>query len=69
VIEEMKMLLAGWCNYFKLARVKAALERLEKLIWRRMCCIIWRSVEATLNQGEEADETKATGGTRVQICR
>lgn len=42
VIEEMKMLLIGWSNYFKLAEVKAAFERLDEWIRRRLRCIRWR---------------------------
>jgi len=42
VIEEMKMLLIGWGNYFKLAEVKAAFERLDEWIRRRLRCIRWR---------------------------
>lgn len=42
VIEEMKMLLVGWSNYFKLAEVKAAFERLDEWIRRRLRCIRWR---------------------------
>jgi RNA-directed DNA polymerase len=39
VIEEMKMLLVGWSNYFKLTEVKAAFERLDEWIRRRLRCI------------------------------
>jgi RNA-directed DNA polymerase len=42
VIEEMRMLLIGWSNYFKLAEVKAAFERLDEWIRRRLRCIRWR---------------------------
>jgi RNA-directed DNA polymerase len=42
VIDEMKMLLIGWSNYFKLAEVKATFERLDEWIRRRLRCIRWR---------------------------
>jgi RNA-directed DNA polymerase len=42
VIEEMTKLLVGWGNYFKLAEVKAAFERLDEWIRRRLRCIRWR---------------------------
>jgi RNA-directed DNA polymerase len=42
VVEEMRMLLVGWSNYFKLAEVKAAFERLDAWIRRRLRCIRWR---------------------------
>jgi RNA-directed DNA polymerase len=42
VIEEMRMLLIGWSNYFKLAEVKIAFERLDAWIRRRLRCIRWR---------------------------
>jgi len=42
VIEDMKRLLVGWGNYFKLAEVKNGFERLDEWIRRRMRCILWR---------------------------
>lgn len=42
VIEELKRLLVGWSNYFKLAEVKITFERLDEWIRRRMRCILWR---------------------------
>jgi len=42
VVEEMRMLLIGWSNYFKLAEVKAAFERLDEWIRCRLRCIRWR---------------------------
>jgi RNA-directed DNA polymerase len=47
VIEEMRMLLIGWSNYFKLAEVKAAFERLDEWIRRRLRCIRWRQWKRT----------------------
>jgi RNA-directed DNA polymerase len=47
VIEEMKRLLIGWSNYSKLAEVKAAFERLDEWIRRRLCCIRWRQWKRT----------------------
>jgi RNA-directed DNA polymerase len=47
VIEEMKMLLIGWSNYFKHAEVKAAFERLDEWIRRRLRCIRWRQWKRT----------------------
>jgi RNA-directed DNA polymerase len=41
-VQEMRRLLIGWSNYFKLAEVKTAFERLDQWIRRRMRCILWR---------------------------
>lgn len=41
-IEDMKKLLVGWSNYFKLAEVKNVFERLDEWIRRRLRCIRWR---------------------------
>jgi RNA-directed DNA polymerase len=40
--EEMRRLLIGWVNYFKLAQVKATFERLDEWLRRRFRCILWR---------------------------
>lgn len=42
VIEELKRLLVGWSNYYKLAEVKITFERLDEWTRRRMRCILWR---------------------------
>jgi len=41
-IEDMRKLLVGWSNYFKLAEVKNVFERLDEWIRRRMRGILWR---------------------------
>jgi RNA-directed DNA polymerase len=41
-IKELKRLLVGWSNYFKLSEVKAAFERIDQWIRRRLRCILWR---------------------------
>jgi len=47
VIEDMKKLLVGWSNYFKLAEVKNVFERLDEWVRRRMRCILWRQWKRT----------------------
>jgi RNA-directed DNA polymerase len=42
VIEEMKLVLVGWLNYFSLARVRNVFERLDEWIRRRLRVILWR---------------------------
>ena len=42
VIEEMKLVLVGWMNYFSLARVRNVFERLDEWIRRRLRVILWR---------------------------
>ena len=41
-IEEIKPLLLGWINYFRLAEMKGIFEELDGWIRRRLRCIIWR---------------------------
>jgi RNA-directed DNA polymerase len=41
-IEELKPILRGWVNYFKLAEVKGVFEELDQWIRRKMRCIRWR---------------------------
>ncbi len=41
-IEELKPLLGGWINYFRLAETKKAIEELDWWIRRKLRCIIWR---------------------------
>jgi len=47
MIEDMKRLLVGWSNYFKLAEVRNIFERLDEWIRRRMRCILWRQWKRT----------------------
>ncbi len=42
VIEELKPILRGWVNYFRLAEVKGIFEELDGWIRRKLRCILWR---------------------------
>lgn len=42
VIENIKPILVGWSNYFKLAKIKTTLDKLDAWIRRKIRCIIWR---------------------------
>ncbi len=42
VIQEMKLILTGWMNYFSLSQVRTVFERLDEWIRRRLRVIIWR---------------------------
>jgi len=42
VIGELKPLLRGWVNYFRMASVKRAFEELDEWIRRKLRCILWR---------------------------
>jgi RNA-directed DNA polymerase len=42
VIGELKPLLRGWVNYFRLSVVKGAFEELDGWIRRKLRCILWR---------------------------
>ena len=52
VIEDMRKLLLGWSNYFKLAEVKNVFERLDEWIRRRMRCILWRQWKCTYTRAK-----------------
>ncbi len=41
-IAELKPILTGWVNYFKLAETKRVFEELDWWIRRKLRCIIWR---------------------------
>ena len=41
-IAELKPILIGWANYFKLAETKLIFEELDGWIRRKLRCIIWR---------------------------
>jgi RNA-directed DNA polymerase len=41
-IEELKAVLRGWVNYFRLAEVKGIFEELDQWIRRKLRCILWR---------------------------
>jgi group II intron reverse transcriptase/maturase len=41
-IERLEPLIRGWVAYFQKAEVKAAFERLDKWLRRRLRCILWR---------------------------
>jgi RNA-directed DNA polymerase len=71
VIRDMRLLLVGWSNYFKLAEVKNVFEWLDQWIRRRMRCILWRQWKRTytrarnlMNRGlpEERAWVSATNG-------
>lgn len=42
IITELTPMLRGWIQYFRLAEVKAAFERLDQWIRRRCRCLLWR---------------------------
>ena len=41
-IAELKPILTGWINYFKLAETKRMFERIDRWLRRKLRCIIWR---------------------------
>ena len=42
VIGELRPLILGWINYFRLSEVKGAIEQLDEWIRRKLRCILWR---------------------------
>ena len=41
-IDELKPVLRGWANYFRLAEVRGVFEKLDRWIRRKLRCILWR---------------------------
>jgi len=41
-IEELKPILRGWFNYYRLARTKSVFDKLDGWIRRKLRCILWR---------------------------
>ncbi len=41
-IDELKPVLRGWANYFRLAQVRGVFEKLDRWIRRKLRCILWR---------------------------
>lgn len=41
-IKELKPILCGWVNYFRLAEVKGVFEKLDQWLRRKLRCIRWR---------------------------
>lgn len=42
LIGELKPLLSGWMNYFRMATFKGAFEQLDEWLRRKLRCILWR---------------------------
>ena len=47
VIGELRPVLIGWSNYFRLAQVKSTFEDLDGWIRRKLRCILWRQWKRT----------------------
>jgi len=47
VIGELRPILIGWSNYFRLAQVKSTFEDLDGWIRRKLRCILWRQWKRT----------------------
>jgi len=50
--EELKPLLRGWMNYFRLAEVKGIFEALDGWIRRKLRCLIWRHWKRTFTRAK-----------------
>jgi len=69
--EELKPVLQGWINYFRLAEVKITFEELDGWIRRRLRCMFWRQWKRAFSRaknlmkrglGEEQAWRSATNG-------
>jgi RNA-directed DNA polymerase len=69
--EELKPVLQGWINYFRLAEVKITFEELDGWIRRRLRCMLWRQWKRAFSRaknlmkrglGEEQAWRSATNG-------
>ncbi len=71
VIEELRSIIRGWGNYFRLAEVKGVFETLDGWIRRKLRCILWRQWKRSHTRaknlmrrglGEERSWKSATNG-------
>jgi RNA-directed DNA polymerase len=53
VVREMKPLLTGWINYFKLSEVRVTFERLDQWLRRKLRCILWRQWKRTYTRARK----------------
>ncbi len=51
-ITELRPLLRGWVNYFRLAEVKGVFEELDSWIRRKLRCILWRQWKRTFTRAK-----------------
>jgi RNA-directed DNA polymerase len=51
-IEELKPLLRGWMNYYRLAEVKGVFEELDGWMRRKLRCMLWRRWKRTLTRAK-----------------
>ena len=51
--EELRPVLRGWVNYFRLAEVKGIFEELDEWIRRKFRCIIWRQWKRTYTRAKK----------------
>jgi RNA-directed DNA polymerase len=52
-IEELRPVLRGWVNYFRLAEVKGVFEELDGWIRRKLRCILWRQWKRTATRARK----------------
>jgi RNA-directed DNA polymerase len=62
VVEEMRMLLIGWSNYFKLAEVKAAFRTIGRMDTPQAALHPVATMETSTHSREEANETRTLRG-------
>ena len=51
-ITELRPILRGWVNYFRLAEVKGVFEELDGWIRRKLRCILWRQWKRTFTRAK-----------------
>lgn len=51
-ITELRPILRGWVNYFRLAEVKGVFEELDGWIRRKLRCILWRQWKRTVTRAK-----------------
>jgi RNA-directed DNA polymerase len=52
VVEELRPVLRGWVNYFRLAEVRGMFEELDGWIRRKLRCILWRQWKRTYTRAK-----------------
>jgi RNA-directed DNA polymerase len=75
-IKELRPLLKGWINYFKLTEVRTILKTLDEWIRRKLRRIIWKQMKkpwtrrkALMKRGVNEEEASNTAGSRKGAWR
>ena len=66
LVDELKSILRGWVNYFRLAEVKGIFEELDGWIRRKLRCILWRQWKRSYTRAKNLMK-RGLGETRAWL--